>query len=83
MADFEIDIDKWIEKAGADAQKFEFAFAQNLATAIKSQTPVLTGNLRASFGVTRAGTGFNVFSALKGGDFLYRWATFRPDTENV
>ena len=25
----------------------------------------------------------NVFPALKGGDFLYRWATFRPDKENV
>ena len=52
--DFEIEIDKWVEKAGADAKKFRVAFALNLVTAVKNNTPVDTGRLRASIGVIDA-----------------------------
>ena len=49
-------------------------------------TPQFTAGIKTvtrRIGWARAKAGVNVFPALKGGDFLYRWATFRPDKENV
>ena len=48
--DFSIDIDKWCQEAGSKAAAFPPAFAMRLIAYIKSKTPVLTGNLRASIG---------------------------------
>lgn len=49
--DFEISIERWVQRKKDDAELFKEAFAQNLVTRLKENTPVVTGNLRARWHV--------------------------------
>lgn len=48
-SEFEIDIDKFIKKAGKQADRFLLEFTQDLAESVVMKTPVDTGFLRSSW----------------------------------
>lgn len=48
MADFEIDLEQWVDEAEAQTIEFARAFALRLQARVQERTPVLTGRLRAS-----------------------------------
>lgn len=55
MADFEVQVREWVEKAGRRAQAAFRATAQDAADKVKERTPVRTGYLRANWTAMKAG----------------------------
>lgn len=49
MADFKLDIDKFVEKAGGNLRRFTTEFVQDLNEEVVRATPVKTGFLRGSW----------------------------------
>lgn len=71
--EFVFAIDKFINKAGANIDRFMREFPQDLAEKVVENTPVLTGNLRANW-TAAIGVPDRAFNGVPGDDPMGRIA---------